>query len=265
MKAFDFEFDNYRLSDFQLIICEFGSNGIKTVSNGSNISLNLVSTMNGTKHELIGYEYADYLTTTFQVCKNPCGKNVDNEITIDELRDIMKWLNRKDFYKFKLIDDEYINIYFEATFNVKKIEFNGKIYGLELEMITNRPYAIHEPITLQIKNSEINGVKKIYSKSDDEGYIYPDMDILIEADGDFELYNSLEDRTMKISNCKSGETIKIKYPMIESSDDSHKINNDFNWMFFRIASTYREKENMLTISLPCTIKMKYSPVVKVGI
>ena len=264
MKAYDFEYENFKLSDFNMIICKFGSSGIETVS-GSHIAFEMISTMNGTKHELISYKYDNYLTSTFQICKNSCGKNVSNEITIDEYRNIVKWLNRKELHKFKLIDEDYINVFFEATFNVNKIEMNGRIYGLELEMITNRPYAIHEPITLQIKNTESNGVKKIYSKSDDEGYIYPEMEILIEEDGNLEIHNSLEDRIMRIANCKSGEVIKINYPIIETSNDEHKINNDFNWNYFRIANTFRDKENVLTISLPCTIKMKYSPVVKVGI
>lgn len=265
MKAYNFSYDNRTLSDFGMIICKFGSNGVETVSNGSTIVLSTISTMNGSKHELVSSKYEDCLTATFQICKNPCDSNKKTEITIDELREIMKWLNRKSFHKMQFIDDEYINIYFEATFNVKKIEFNGRIYGLELEMITNRPYAIHEPITLQIKNIDNNGVKKIYSKSDDEGYIYPEMEILIDEAGDLEIYNSLENRTMRITNCTFGEVIKINYPMIESSNTEHKINNDFNWNFFRIANTFRDKENVLTISIPCTIKMKYSPVVKVGI
>ena len=265
MKAYNFLYDNYLLSDFGMIICKFGSDGIQTSSAGSHIAFETISTMNGAKHELVSVEYDNCITATFQICKNPCGGNTDNEISIDEFRNIMKWLNRKEFHKFQLIDDEYINIYFEATFNVSKIEFNGKIYGIELEMVTNRPYAIHEPIILQIKNTELNGVKKIYSKSDDEGYIYPEMEILIKDDCNLEIHNSLEDRTMRIANCKSGEIIKINYPIIETSDGEHKINNDFNWNYFRIANTFRDKENIITISHPCTIKIKYSPVVKVGI
>jgi hypothetical protein len=253
------------LHDYGMIICKFGSDGIQTVSNGSTITLNTISTMNGFKHELVSSKYENCLTATFQICKNLCGLNQREEITTDELRNIMKWLNRKSFHKLRFIDDEHINIYFEATFNVNKIEFNGRVYGLELEMITNRPFALHEPITLQVKNINTNGVKKIYSKSDDEGYIYPEMEITIDSDGDLEIHNSLENRTMRIANCKAGEVIKINYPMIESSNDKHKINNDFNWNFFRIATTFRDKENVLTISIPCTIKMKYSPVVKIGI
>ena len=134
-----------------------------------------------------------------------------------------------------------------------------------MELVTNRPYALQEPVVLNLRNIVPYGEKRIYSKSDEEGHIYPDMEITISQDGDFELYNSFEGRTMRIANCVVGEVIRVKYPMIESSLQEHKIQNDFNWKFFRIATTFREKANDITISIPCTIKMVYSPVVKVGI
>ena len=264
MKSFDFEYDGIRLSDKGFIICKFGSNGIETVSNGSYITFNTVSTMRGAKCELTSSEYSDCLKTSFQICKHPCIID-DKEITISELREIMQWLNRKEFHKFKLLDAEYTNIFFEASFNISKIEYDGKTYGLELELFTNRPYALQEPILLYLENTMANGQKQIFSKSDEEGYIYPDMQITIAADGDFEFYNALEDRTMRIANCKAGEIINVSYPMIESSLKTHKIQNDFNWKFFRIANTFRTRVNDITISLPCTIKMKYSPIIKVGI
>lgn len=265
MKSYDFEYDGIRLSDKGFIICKFNSNGIETVSNGSYITFNTVATMRGAKHELTSSEYSECLKTSFQICKHPCILD-DIEITLSELREIMQWLNRKEFHKFKLLDDiEYTNIFFEASFNISKIEFDGKIYGLELEMFTNRPYAIQEPILLYLENNITNGRKQIFSKSEEEGYIYPDMEITITTDGDFEFYNAIENRTMRIANCKAGEVINVSYPMIESSLKTHKIQNDFNWKFFRIANTFKTKVNDVTISIPCIIKMKYSPIIKVGI
>ena len=70
---------------------------------------------------------------------------------------------------------------------------------------------------------------------------------------------------MRIANCTQGEIIRLKYPMINTSVSSHKIQNDYNWKFFRIANTFSERVNEITISLPCTIKIKYSPIVKISI
>lgn len=265
MKSYDFEFDGLRLSDKGYTICKFDSDGVETVSNGSQITFNTFSTMNGIKHELTSSTYEDCLSATFQICKSPCIYGDLEEISIDELRDLMRWLNRKRFHKFKLMDIEYSGFYFEAAFNISKIEINGKIYGLELEMITNRPFALQEDVSFVIESDGNDTVHSFYSKSDDEGYIYPDMEITIEADGDLEIYSITEDRTMRILNCVKGEVITLDYPIIETSVSNHKIQNDFNWIFFRIASSFKNKENKITTSLPCSIKITYSPIIKVGI
>lgn len=264
MKAYDFEFDGLRLSDKGFVICKFDSSGVETVTNGSTITFNTVSTMRGVKHELTSVEYADCLTATFQICKNLC-LDKNEEVSLEDARDIMRWLNRKGFHKFKLLESEYTGIYFEASFNVSKIEVGGRLCGFELEMFTNRPFAIHEPATVFIKNEVANEIKSVYSKSDDEGYVYPNMEITIVESGDLEIYSIREDRTMVIRNCVAGEVITVNYPIISSSLSSHKIQNDFNWRFFRIASSFKNRLNEIKISIPCTIKMTYSPVVKVGI
>ena len=99
----------------------------------------------------------------------------------------------------------------------------------------------------------------------EEGYIYPKMEIKIKKDGDLIIHNSIENRETYIANCKSGEVITLDYPVIQSSDSSHNIQNDFNWTFFRVANTYDNSRNDLVITLPCSIKSKYSPIVKVGL
>ena len=91
------------------------------------------------------------------------------------------------------------------------------------------------------------------------------MEIEILEGGDLSIYNDLDKRTMVIKNCVSEEKITLDYPIISSSLPSHKIQNDFNWDFFRIVNTFRTKRNNLTVSLPCNITIKYSPIIKLGI
>lgn len=265
MKSFDFEYDGIRLSDQGLMLCSFDSGGIETIENGAAITFNQVATLNGDKHETTSAVFEDCLTATLQICKSLCDGG-SMEISLEELRDIMRWLNRKGFHKFKLLDDEYSGIYFEASFNVSKIEIDGRLYGLELEVITNRPFALQEPITMVIDNDKPNIVRTFLSKSDQEGFIYPDnMEITIKQDGDLIINGITENRVMSIRNCKQGEVIKIDYPIITSSLPSHKIQNDFNWIFFRVTTSFRNKSNEFTVSLPCTIKLTYTPIAKVGI
>ena len=150
MRASDFEYDGKNLSDFGMIICEFNSKGLKTVSNGSQITFNTVSTLGGSKHNLVSTEYKECLETTIQICKNSCS-GIDDEISMVELNQIMRWLCRRKYLKFKILDEDYIDLYFEAAFNISRIEIDGKLYGLELEVKTNRPFALKEPRIINIK------------------------------------------------------------------------------------------------------------------
>ena len=108
-------------------------------------------------------------------------------------------------------------------------------------------------------------LNSINDTSYEEGYIYPHMEIIVNADGDLHIHNAIENRNTIISGCLTDEIITMDYPVIQSSISSHNIQNDFNWNFFRIANTYDNSRNDLTISLPCSIKLTYSPIVKVGL
>lgn len=264
MKAHDFTFDNKKLSDYGFVICHFGDEGLSTISNGSVITFNTVSTLNGSNHYLASTQYEECLATTIQICKSSCIKDIE-EITSTELRELTRWLNRKDFKKFKILDEDHIDIYYMVAINISRIELNGKIYGLELSIITNRPFALKEPNIITIRNTKSNGTYSINDTSYEEGYIYPKTEITINQSGDLKIHNAIEDRTTFIGGCTAGEIITMDYPLIQSSDSSHAIQNNFNWNFFRIANTYNNSRNDLTISLPCTIKIEYSPIVKVGL
>lgn len=264
MKAYDFEFDNQNLSDFNFVICQFGSKGLETVSNGSKITFNTIPTLGGSKHELTSTAYEECLGTTIQICKNYCNSKID-EIDSAQFRQLTKWLSRKKFLKFKILNKDYIDLYFEAAFNISRIEIDGRLFGLELEIITNRPFALKEPKTIVVKNLVQNGEHSINDTSHEEGYIYPYTEITVIEDGDLNIHNAIENRDTYIANCVAGEVITMNYPVIRSSISSHNIQNDFNWNFFRIANTFENSRNDLTISTPCTIKVKYSPIIKVGL
>jgi hypothetical protein len=263
-KAYDFVYENKKLSDFGFIICNFGDKGLDMVSDGSQISFNTVSVLGGGKSELTSAQYEECLGGTMQICKYSCADDVQ-EITPAEHRNITRWLNRKKFLKFKPLSKEFIDLYFEASFNISRIELDGRLVGLELEVFTNRPFALKEPITINVKNLEQDGKHSINDISHEEGFIYPLTEITISEDGNLKIHNAIENRDTYIANCKKGEVITMDYPVISSSISSHNIQNDFNWVFFRIANTYENSRNDLTISLPCSIKATYSPIVKVGL
>ena len=264
MKTIDFELDNKCLSDFGFIICKFDSSGVETI-NGAQITFNTVSTLSGSKHEFISSVYENNLETTIQICKYSCNTDIQ-EITATEHREISKWLSRRRFLKFKLLDEEHIDLYYMAAVtNISRIELDGRLMGLELNIITNSPHAFKEPKTIIIKNTEQDGKHSINDTSYEEGHLYPFMEIEILEDGDLNIYNAIENRNTFIANCVAGEIITMDYPVIQSSISSHSIQNDFNWNFFRVANTFDNSRNDLTVSIPCTIKLVYSPIVKVGL
>jgi len=264
MKAYDFEYDGLKLSSFGYMICNFGSNGLQTVSVGSQITFNTVSIMNGSQYHLASIEYKDCLKTTFQICKNGCGSG-NFEMTAGEERLLSRWLNRNEFKKFKILNADYIDVYFEGSFNISRLEFNGMVCGFELELITNRPYALQETRTKTIFNVKPNTEHVIKDYSEIEGFIYPKTEIEINEAGTLEIYNASEDRTTAIRDCLAGEKIIMNYPVITTSAPGHKIQNDFNWKFFRLFNSFRNSGNKITISLPCTMKLSYSPPVRLSL
>lgn len=265
MKAFDFEYDGIKLSSFGMIICSFDEKGVETIDNGNKITLNTVSTLGGSKRKLTSTTYDDCLEHTIQICKYSCSSDIQ-EITEIEFRQITSWLQRKKFLKLKFLDKEHIDLYYNASFTkIDKIEIDGKLMGLELNIETSSPHAFKEPRIITIKNLVSNGKHSINDTSYEEGYIYPYMEITINESGNLKIYNARENRETIINNCVVGEIITMNYPIIESSNSSRNIQNDFNYKFFRLANTYDNSRNDLTISIPCTIKIKYSPIVKVGL
>lgn len=265
MKAYDFSYGDKNLSDFGFILCNFGgSKGLETVKDGCQITFNTVPVLGGSRYNLVSTQYEECLEDVWQICKHSCSGGVQ-EITESEHREITRWLNRKKFLKLKIFDESHIDIYYEAVFNVSKIKIDGKLLGFELEVKTNAPYAFKEPQTTTINNLKQDGKYSINDISHEEGYIYPRTEIIINESGDLKIHNAIENRDTYIANCEAGEIITMDYPIIQSSISSHKIENDFNWNFFRLANTYDNSRNDLTISLPCSIKITYSPVVKVGL
>lgn len=264
MKANDFEFDNKRLSDFGCIIVNFDEKGLETVD-GVEITFNTTANLDGSKHYLVSTQYESCLETTIQIAKYSCATGIQ-EISSTEFREISSWLNRRKFFKFKMLDENHIDLYYMASvISIGKIELDGRLIGLELNVITNSPYAFREPKLITIKNTVKDGQHSINDTSYEEGYIYPKTEITINQNGNLNIYNAIEDRNTYIANCVIGEIITMDYPVIQSSISSHNIQNDFNWNFFRVANTYENSRNDLTISLPCSIKIEYSPIVKVGL
>ena len=264
LKALNFEYDGILASDYGFLPCSFNNESIQTIDYGSKINFDIVSIQNGKTFALVNSSYEEANEFTFQICKNYCHNEENYYFTTEEQRFIYRWLNRNDgFHKLKIFEKDFGVIIFDGSFNISAIELDGKVIGFELTFTMGKPFATQEcrKITHEFlsNNDELN----IVDFSDNIGYIYPELKITCKSDGDLKIYNSIENRMTVIKNCKSGEVITFDENLnIQTSLSSHKIYNDFNFIFFRIANTYLNKKNLITVNIPCEITIEYYPIVK---
>ena len=266
MYAIDFEYDGRYLSDYGFIICDFNaSSDANIVSSGSKLKFNTVAHNRGKKYSLTSTQYDECIQTTFDICKNPDLYD-DLEISTEEYRDIVRWLNRQKFLKFRVFDDEneLEPCYYEASFNISKVKISEILYGIELEMTTNRPFGIGKE---QYKSYDFQDITKEYilkDMSDEIGYIYPTTSITCYEDGDLTIYNDITNTRMTIANCLADEVLTIdgNTHSITTTKSSHDVYNDFNYDYFKIGNTINNRSNKISVSLPCKIELRYSPIIK---
>ena len=270
MKYYDFEYDGINLSDYGFIVCSFSSSGVETVTAGSKISFTKVSHNRGLYYSLVNAEYTECLTTTFDICKAQCGSHATMKITNDEYRDLMRWLNRKQFCPFRLIPDvpaetDYIDTcYYNASFNVEKVKLNGDLIGLKLTLETDKPFGYGLRVVKTLNFAQANTSCVVYDNTDEVGEFYPDVKITVKESGNLYLYNETLDNLTIINNCSVDEVIVLygKEQIIESSLSEHNISNDFNYGFLKIGNTFKNRKNVITSSLSCDIVLSYSPIIK---
>lgn len=267
MYALDFEYDGQYLSDYGFIVCDFNySGGSVNADAGSKLTFDTVSRNGGKDYGLSSTQYDSCITSEFDICKNPDVYD-DLEISNDEYRDLIRWLNRREFLKFQVIntdDTESATCYYNASFNIDKIKIREKLFGLHLTMETNKPFGYGQAVTYTWDISDTSENYLLYDISDEIGETYPDMEITINAEGDFSIYNDMTDCTMAINDCSVGEVITIhgSAQIIETSLSTHNIANDFNYNFFKIGNAINNRTNRITVTKACELKITYNPVIK---
>ncbi len=122
---YDFEYDGRTLSSYGFVMCDFSGGGsIEEVEAGAKITFVTVPRNGGAKHSLVNAKYESGLTCSFDICLNPCVAD-SMELTQSDIRDIMRWLNRREFLPFHFIGDDTFNCYFNASFNGSNLIVEG--------------------------------------------------------------------------------------------------------------------------------------------
>lgn len=277
MWAEDFEYAGELLSGFGFIIGELGGSGDEdTVSAGSEITFNKVPRRYGAKNGLAGTKYSECITATFSIVKDPC-KTDDFEISDDECRNLMRWLNRREFLPFQAYGDagERESCWFNASFNAERVTFDDKVVSMKLTMETDAPYGFGQKITLK-KALAANESILVHDFSDEVGNLRPDVTIVVLANHDDAIvYNHMTDDPqlwsggMRFDRVFQNETIEIhgdtqiveSFIQVEPAEYTPAAER-FNYKFLEIGNTFYDRNNEIFVSFPCEITISYTPIIK---
>lgn len=266
----DFEFANRRLSELGLVVGHITtSSGTLTVNIGSELTFTTVKNNQSSVHSITSSSYDNVYKASFEIFKRNCYK-INPYLSDCEIRELNKWLNRKNFNKFKpvMCDFESEIIYY-GSFNTELVTIAGKAVGLILNFITNAPYAFTEPFESQGMLLNKNDELSICGDSDEYGVIYPKVTIHCFADGELKIKNSLTGTETIISNCINGETITLdgtyKISLTDNQEHEETLYNNFNYCYLDILVDEDCSPNVYTSTLPCELTISYSSVRKVGV
>lgn len=263
VSAMDFMYDGILLSEKGYIICQFS--GINDqISNGAEITFAEVPLQHGIKRTISGISYETVITTTFCICKSVCDMwSQGDYLSVEDVRDLARWLQRKEYLPFQLYSNGYENITYYGSFTINQVRAGTNIIGLELTLTTNSPFGWDMERSYTYNNTTS---LSILNTSDEVGTLYPKFIITCLSSGDLTISNNMTpDESTVIKNCSANESIAIYHPIITSGDTSHDIANDFNYIYPKVINTFDEKRNTYTLSMPCNVTISYRPLAKIGV
>ena len=94
------------------------------------------------------------------------------KVSMEEYRDLIRWLNRREFLRFRLLnaDDEDRNTcYYDAAFNIELVRIADVVYGLTLTMQTNRPFGYGDLRSYTYNITDAPSTITLYDSSDEIG------------------------------------------------------------------------------------------------
>lgn len=270
----DFEFADKRLSDFGCITCIINQNSSASEFDiGCDITFNTIKNSQSSIHYQTSTSYDNIFSKPFEIMKNPCNKNSEDEMymTTDEISSLMRWLNRREYRKFKpLSHDGTSDVYYYGSFNVKQIMIGDKTIGLSLIFTANAPYGFGERVKLEYDITSPGEHFYIHGDGDEMGVLYPNVSITCKQNTEeLTITNLTTGNIVSIRNCLEGETIYIngEHKIIMSDNEEHTtICNDFDYTYLDILVEDDDcSENEYIVSAPCSITIDYSHIRKVGV
>ena len=265
----DFKYDDIKLSDLGYAIVSF--DGVKDgeVDTDSQYSYNHISLYRGKRQPYITSVYESPLEMEFYIAKNLClndsghfDKSVYN-ISLRDMAFLKRWLVRPMPHKLSLEDEEYHGIYWNGSFNVEEYVFSGGRIGAKLTFECDAPFGYYEDVEI-VGTLLADESFKYECPSDEIGWIYPNLTITLCEDGDLQITNAFDGRVMEIKNCVDGEVITVNKDLqIATSEQNHKIMDDFNYVYYRVNNDFINTTNTFESNLSVEFKLTYTPYAKV--
>lgn len=264
----DFTYDGQSLSEYNCMTCTFEGGNSDTISNGSTLTLETITSKQNYKNTIIDTSY-EVITVSFSIAKMNCNDTDDYYFTVSEIANLSKWLNRKTYHKFIPEYDEDVDdvLYYEATFtSIQPRYVGGQVIGFDLTLTTNAPWGF---VNYSISKKNITELY-LNNDSDDIGVLYPskfDVKILNGTNITLKITNNVDSgHITQINKCNKNEIIQMdcSHETIQSSGHS-TLYNDFNYKFPRLKNTYYNSRNILTFSTPVDVEINYQVIRKVGI
>lgn len=262
----DFIFDGKSAKDdFDLYIVEFNNNSSNVTSAVSVRNISSFQPANSDRVIWTSTDNGDALNTKIELLY------MDNcevtELTDNDVERIARWFSREDgFHKFSWVTDDDNDFFYNVHINISKIYIGDKIMGLEFDITTDSHYAFRKTKkTFNVKDSE---KIKLYDYSSKFGNKPVHLEISNIGKSTFELAHIFNNKQemLVITSCNSNEKIVIsELKTIFSSDESHDIADNFNYVFPVICNNINTDENVYIANCDCTISFEYLQRRKVGI
>ena len=271
MYSYDFEYDGKLLSDYGFIVAHIDDDGgLGEADSGSEITFETAPSHSGKRFFEVGSEYKKCLTSTFQICKNPdIYEDDEMEITAEEFRRMSRWLNRRQFLWFHGFDwcqPEVFRPWVRASCDLTRIDVGSATMGIEVKLTTDSPFGYGDEVvkTLAFTAGELS--QTFVDQSDEIGETYPELTVTCNAAGTWTLSDDITGCSCEVENCANGEILHFsgETMIIETESVTHQntLANDFNYDYFRFGNTYDERINTFTATIPCTIELRYRPILK---
>jgi len=259
---FDFTFRGETLESHGYMLCEWDSrSSASAVTTDSQKSFSSIMMFEGKRQPIIYFTYKDTLSIKMSICKLEDSES--QLITPSEAAVIKRWLGSPVPQELTFGDERYSGYHWTGVFNIEEVHYALGCIGFDLTFVSSAPFGYKDRVELS-GSVAANGTISIVDTSDEEGYIYPDMTIKLQAAGDLKITNMFDQRETIINGCANGETLTFTNLLqITSSNSNHILGNNFNYRFMRINNEYGNTTNQIKFNLPCTYSIAYNPIAKV--